>query len=95
MRSQCLRWRIFSVRPGREWVCTTAGTPDTWIQTLPAAVTVDPSTGMNLAGHLIASAALLKLVSRPPALPLAFCLMVTSRFDDQDIVGCAFVGLGV
>jgi hypothetical protein len=87
--------RVLAGCPGREWVCTTAGTPDTWIQTLPAAVMADPSTGMNLAGHLIASAALLKLVSRPPALPLALCLMATSRFDDQDIVGCAFVWLGV
>ncbi|MCZ7641326.1 MAG: hypothetical protein M5U12_37880 [Verrucomicrobia bacterium] len=28
-----------------EWRCTGAGTPGTWIQTLPAAVAADPSSG--------------------------------------------------
>ena len=30
--------------PGGEWRCTGPGTPGTWIQTLPAAFTADPST---------------------------------------------------
>ena len=30
---------------GGEWVCTVAGTPGTWMQIRPAAVTADPSSG--------------------------------------------------
>jgi hypothetical protein len=38
---------------GGEWVCTVAGTPGTWLQIRPAAVTGDPSTGTIPAGYLI------------------------------------------
>ncbi len=33
--------------------CTVAGTPGTWIQIRPAAVTADPSTGTIPTGYLI------------------------------------------
>ena len=38
---------------GGEWVCTAAGTPGTWRQIRPAAVTVDPSSGTIPTGYLI------------------------------------------
>ncbi len=38
---------------GGEWICTVAGTPGTWIQILPAAVTADPSSGTIPTGYLI------------------------------------------
>jgi hypothetical protein len=38
---------------GGEWVCTAGGTPGTWKQWRPAAVTADPSTGMIPTGYLI------------------------------------------
>jgi hypothetical protein len=38
---------------GGEWRCTAAGTPGTWIQTLPAAVTSDPASGIIPTGYLI------------------------------------------
>ena len=36
---------------GGEWVCTVAGTPGTWIQIRPAAVTADPSSGTIPVGY--------------------------------------------
>ena len=38
---------------GGVFKCTVAGTPGTWQQVLPAAVTVDPSTGTIPAGYLV------------------------------------------
>jgi hypothetical protein len=38
---------------GGEWVCTGAGTPGTWKQAKPAAVTADPSSGTIPVGYLI------------------------------------------
>jgi len=38
---------------GGEWRCTGAGTPGTWIQIRPAAVTADPATGTIPTGYLI------------------------------------------
>lgn len=38
---------------GGEWVCTVAGTPETWMQIKPAAVTADPSSGTIRTGYLI------------------------------------------
>ena len=38
---------------GREWHCTGAGTPGTWLQIRPAAVTADPSSGTIPTGYLI------------------------------------------
>ncbi|HRZ34788.1 MAG TPA: hypothetical protein P5534_00310 [Candidatus Paceibacterota bacterium] len=38
---------------GGEWVCTVAGTPGTWMQIRPAAVTTDPSSGAIPTGYLI------------------------------------------
>ena len=38
---------------GGEWVCTVAGTPETWIQIRLAAVTADPSTGTIPTGYPI------------------------------------------
>ncbi len=38
---------------GGEWVCTLAGTPGTWIQIRPAAVTADPSSGTIPNGYLV------------------------------------------
>jgi hypothetical protein len=38
---------------GGEWVCTGAGTPGTWRQVKPAAVTGDPSSGTIPTGYLI------------------------------------------
>ena len=38
---------------GGEWRCTAAGTPGTWIQIRPAAVTADPSRGTIPTGYLI------------------------------------------
>ena len=38
---------------GGWWRCTVAGTPGTWRQVLPAAVTADPATGTILTGYLI------------------------------------------
>ena len=38
---------------GGEWVCTVAGTPGTWIQIRPAAVTADPASGTIPTGYLI------------------------------------------
>lgn len=36
-----------------EWRCTVAGTPGTWIQIRPAAVSADPSSGTIPTGYLI------------------------------------------
>jgi len=36
---------------GGEWVCTVAGTPGTWMQIRPAAVTADPSSGTIPTGY--------------------------------------------
>jgi hypothetical protein len=36
-----------------EWVCSVAGTPGTWKQIRPAAVTVDPVSGTIPAGYLV------------------------------------------
>jgi hypothetical protein len=38
---------------GGEFRCTAAGTPGTWTQIRPAAVTADPTTGMIPVGYLI------------------------------------------
>ena len=38
---------------GGWWKCTAAGTPGTWRQVLPGAVTADPSTGTIPTGYLI------------------------------------------
>ena len=38
---------------GGEWLCAEAGTPGTWMQIRPAAVTTDPSTGNIPMGYLI------------------------------------------
>ncbi len=38
---------------GGEWRCTGAGTPGSWIQIRPAAVTADPSSGTIPTGYLI------------------------------------------
>ena len=38
---------------GGEWVCTVAGTPGTWIQIRPAAVTADRASGTIPTGCLI------------------------------------------
>jgi len=38
---------------GGEWVCSVAGTPGTWKQIRPAAVTVDPVSGTIPTGYLI------------------------------------------
>lgn len=38
---------------GGEWVCTVAGTPGTWRQVKPAAVTADPSSGTIPTGYLV------------------------------------------
>ena len=38
---------------GGEWVCTVAGTPGTWMQIRPAAVTADPSSGTIPTGYLV------------------------------------------
>ena len=38
---------------GGEWVCTVAGTPGTWRQIRPAAVTADPASGTIPTGYLI------------------------------------------
>jgi hypothetical protein len=38
---------------GGWWRCTAAGTPGTWRQVLPAAVTTDPSSGTVPTGYLI------------------------------------------
>ncbi|HNQ88371.1 MAG TPA: hypothetical protein PKM73_07155 [Verrucomicrobiota bacterium] len=38
---------------GGEWVCTFAGTPGTWKQAKPAAVTADPSSGTIPTGYLV------------------------------------------
>ena len=38
---------------GGEWRCTGAGTPGTWLQIRPAAVTADPSSGTIPPGYLI------------------------------------------
>lgn len=37
---------------GGEWRCTAAGTPGTWVQIRPAAVTADPSSGTIPTGYL-------------------------------------------
>lgn len=39
--------------PGAVSKCTVAGTPGTWKQMLPAAVTADPSSGTIPTGYLI------------------------------------------
>jgi hypothetical protein len=38
---------------GGEWVCTVGGTPGTWKQVKPAAVTADPASGTIPTGYLI------------------------------------------
>jgi hypothetical protein len=38
---------------GGEFRCTVAGTPGTWIQIRPAAVTADPSSGSIPTGYII------------------------------------------
>lgn len=38
---------------GGEWVCTVSGTPGTWKQAKPAAVTADPSSGTIPTGYLV------------------------------------------
>jgi len=38
---------------GGEFRCTVAGTPGTWMQTKPAAVTADPASGMIPTGYLV------------------------------------------
>jgi hypothetical protein len=38
---------------GGEWVCTVAGTPGTWRQVKPAAVTADPASGTFPTGYLV------------------------------------------
>jgi hypothetical protein len=38
---------------GGVWKCTVAGTPGTWMQIVPAAVTADPATGTIPTGYLI------------------------------------------
>lgn len=42
---------------GGEWVCTAAGTPGTWKQVKPAAVTADPAAGTIPTGYLILNVA--------------------------------------
>jgi len=42
---------------GGEFRCTAGGTPGTWIQIEPAAVTADPSTGTFPTGYLILNVA--------------------------------------
>jgi hypothetical protein len=42
---------------GGWWRCTTAGTPGTWRQVLPAPVTADPASGTIPTGHLILNVA--------------------------------------
>ena len=42
---------------GGVFKCTTAGTPGTWRQVLPAAVTADPSSGTIPTGYLILNVA--------------------------------------
>jgi hypothetical protein len=39
------------------WKCTMAGTPGTWKQMLPAAVTADPSSGTIPTGYVILNVA--------------------------------------
>lgn len=38
---------------GGEWVCTSAGAPGTWKQTIPAAVASDPASGTIPTGYLV------------------------------------------
>ncbi|MCL4193977.1 MAG: hypothetical protein KJZ87_19725, partial [Thermoguttaceae bacterium] len=38
---------------GGEWRCSGAGTPGTWLQIQPAAVTADPSSGTIPTGYLV------------------------------------------
>jgi hypothetical protein len=38
---------------GAWWKCTAAGTPGTWQQILPAAVSADPSSGTIPTGYLV------------------------------------------
>ena len=38
---------------GGEWVCTVAGTPGTWKQVRPAAVTTDPTSGTIPVGYWV------------------------------------------
>ncbi|MDA7618732.1 hypothetical protein N8703_05455 [Verrucomicrobia bacterium] len=42
---------------GGEWICSVAGTPGTWKQIRPVAVTVDPASGTIPTGYLIWNAA--------------------------------------
>jgi hypothetical protein len=42
---------------GGWWRCTAAGTPGTWRQVLPAAVTTDPSSGTLPTGYLVLNVA--------------------------------------
>jgi hypothetical protein len=42
---------------GGWWRCTVAGTPGTWRQILPAAVTADPATGAIPTGYLVLNVA--------------------------------------
>ncbi|MCL4181165.1 MAG: hypothetical protein KJ072_25900 [Verrucomicrobia bacterium] len=42
---------------GGGFKCTVAGTPGTWRQVLPAAVTADPSSGTIPTGYLILNVA--------------------------------------
>jgi hypothetical protein len=53
---------------GGWWRCTPAGTTGTWRQVLPAAVTVDPSSGIIPTGYLILNATQGTLRRRSPKL---------------------------
>ncbi len=56
--SAASRWsRVYETcGPGGEFRCTAAGTPGTWIQIRPAAVTADPTSGTIPTGYLILNA---------------------------------------
>lgn len=76
---------------GGEFVCTSAGTPGTWKQMLPAPVTTDPSTGTIPTGYLILNTTL-AVVKRH-----AGSYVWTTRFGDGtnylDISGTGHVTL--
>lgn len=56
---------------GREWACTGAGTPGTWMQIRPAPVTADPSSGTIPTGYLILNVNHRQVKRRGGALPPA------------------------
>jgi len=47
--------RVWRDALGGEWGCTGAGTPGTWMQWRPAAVTTDPARGTIPTGYLLRS----------------------------------------